>query len=198
MIKYTDKFIKPIIVLIFLISCSNAEDSFFDKLPDLNINTEIINSSEPIVNEEDNFDPLGVGCLIEFHSTPSEASEECKKYFEKKNNEAKLIDSSELTFSEVDAIRIQYLRCWSVPMGIPDNFAVKIKISLRQDGSLMKPPEVMDYQRMNDPSQKAFKAIAESALRAIIRCDPIKTPSIDKYEVWKTILFNFDTSEILR
>jgi len=145
------KYIKPIIILVLLISCSNAEDSFFDKLPDLNINTEIINSSET-------------------------------------------------TLSEEDAIRAQYLRCWSIPIEMPedDSLVVKVKISLRRDGSLMKPAEVIDHQRMNDPSQKHFRVLAESALRAVIRCDPIKTPSIDKYEDWKTLQLNFDPREILR
>ena len=145
------KYIEPILILVLLISCSNAEDIFFDKLLDLNINTEIINSSE-------------------------------------------------LTFSEVDAIRSQFMKCWSIPIGMPedDSLVVKVKISLRQDGSLMKPPEVTDHQRMNDPSQKYFKVIAESALRAVRRCDPIKTPSIERYEKWKTITLNFDPSEILR
>ena len=192
------KYIKPIIILVLLISCSNAEDSFFDKLPDLNKNSEIIDSSETTLSEEDKFDPSKIAELIDM-------AQDTKPIEITKDEEYESLDSTDtladkLTLNENDAIRAQYLRCWSIPIEMPedDSLVVKVKISLRRDGSLMKPAEVIDHQRMNDPSQKHFRVLAESALRAVIRCDPIKTPSIDKYEDWKTLQLNFDPREILR
>ena len=96
---------------------------------------------------------------------------------------------NKLTLSEEDAIRAQFMQCWSIPIGIPfdDTMIVKIKISLNTDGSLLEPPEVLQHERMNKPSEKYFRTLAESALRAVRRCDPIKAPDINRYESWKKI-----------
>ena len=103
-------------------------------------------------------------------------------------------------FYAEDAIRAQFMQCWSIPIGIPfdDTMIVKIKISLNTDGSLLEPPEVLQHERMNKPSEKDFRTLAESALRAVRRCDPIKAPDINRYESWKKIQLNFDPREILR
>ena len=105
-----------------------------------------------------------------------------------------------LTLSEEDAIRAQFMQCWSIPLGIPfdDTMIVKIKIFLDTDGSLARPPEVVQHERMNKPSEKYFRTLAESALRAVRRCDPIKVPDITRYDSWKNIQLNFDPREILR
>ena len=105
-----------------------------------------------------------------------------------------------LTLSEEDAIRAQFMQCWSIPLGIPydDTMVVKIKIFLNTDGSLLKPPEVVQHERMNKPSEKYFRTLAESALRAVRRCDPIKLPDPERYDNWKNLQLNFDPREILR
>ena len=92
------------------------------------------------------------------------------------------------------------MQCWSVPIGIPydETMIVKIKIYLNTDGSLLKPPVVVQHERMNKPSEKYFRTLAESALRAVRRCDPIKVPDIERYENWKDLQLNFDPREILR
>ena len=105
-----------------------------------------------------------------------------------------------LTLSEEDAIRAQFMQCWSIPLGIPydDTMIVKIKIYLNTDGSLLKTPEVVQHERMNKPSEKYFRTLAESALRAVRRCDPIKVPDVERYDNWKNLQLNFDPREILR
>ena len=45
---------------------------------------------------------------------------------------------------------------------------------------------------------KSLKILAESALRAVRRCDPIKVPDVERYENWKNLQLNFDPREILR
>ena len=105
-----------------------------------------------------------------------------------------------LTLSEEDAIRAQFMHCWTPPIGMPndDTMIVTIKILLNTDGSLQKPPEVIQHQRMNRPGENYFKALAESALRAVRKCDPIIVPEVDRYDSWKTLQLNFDPREILR
>ena len=103
-----------------------------------------------------------------------------------------------LTLSEEDALRAQIFGCWSVPLGLPYNedLLVRIKLSLKKDGTIMK-SEVLDHQRMNKPGQKFYKVLAESALRAVRSCQPLKVPPTG-YEKWKEIQLNFNPTEMLR
>ena len=39
--------------------------------------------------------------------------------------------------------------------------------------------EILDHQRMNKPGQKFYKVLAESALRAVRLCQPLKVPRQD-------------------
>ena len=103
-----------------------------------------------------------------------------------------------LTLSEEDALRAQIFGCWSVPLGLPydDNLLVRIKLKLKKDGTITK-SEILDHQRMNKPDQKFYKVLAESALRAVRLCQPLKVPPTG-YDKWKEIQLNFNPTEMLK
>ena len=103
-----------------------------------------------------------------------------------------------LTLSEEDALRAQIFGCWSVQLGLPydENLLVRIKLQLKKDGTIMK-SEILDHQRMNRPGQKFYKVLAESALRAVRLCQPLKVPPTG-YDKWKEIQLNFNPTEMLR
>ena len=103
-----------------------------------------------------------------------------------------------LTLSEEDALRAQIFGCWSVPLGLPydADLLVRIKLKLKIDGTIMK-SEILDHQRMNRPGQKFYKVLAESALRAVRLCQPLKVPPTG-YDKWKEIQLNFNPTEMLR
>ena len=103
-----------------------------------------------------------------------------------------------LSLSEEDALRAQIFGCWSVPLGLPydKNLLVRIKLKLKKDGTILK-SEILDHERMNRPNQKFYKILAESALRAIRICQPLKVPP-SGYEKWKDIQLNFDPTEMLK
>ena len=103
-----------------------------------------------------------------------------------------------LTLSEEDALRAQIFGCWSVPLGLPydEDFLVRIKLNLKKDGTILK-SEILDHQRMNRPGQKFYKVLAESALRAVRLCQPLKVPPTG-YDKWKEIQLNFNPTEMLR
>ncbi len=103
-----------------------------------------------------------------------------------------------LTLSEEDALRAQIFGCWSVPLGLPydEDLLVRIKLELKQDGTIMK-SEILDHQRMNRPGQKFYKVLAESALRAVRLCQPLKVPPTG-YDKWKNIQLNFNPTEMLK
>ena len=74
-------------------------------------------------------------------------------------------------------------------MGLPydEDLLVRIKLELKQDGTIMK-SEILDHQRMNKPGQKFYKVLAESALRAVRLCQPLKVPptgyeKMEKYPI---------------
>jgi len=92
-----------------------------------------------------------------------------------------------LTLSEEDALRVQIFGCWSVPLGLPydQDLLVRIKLQLKKDGTIMK-SEILDHERMNRPGQKFYKVLAESALRAVRLCQPLKVPPTG-YEKWREL-----------
>ena len=103
-----------------------------------------------------------------------------------------------LTLSEEDALRAQIFGCWTVPLGLPynDSLLVRIKLELKQDGTISK-SEILDHERMNKPGQKFYKVLAESALRAVRICQPLRVPQTG-YDKWKTIQLNFNPMEMLK
>jgi hypothetical protein len=106
--------------------------------------------------------------------------------------------ASGLTLSQEDALRAQIFGCWSVPLGLPydKDLLVRIKLSLKKDGTITK-SEILDHQRMNRPGQKFYKVLAESALRAVRLCQPLKVPPTG-YDKWKEIQLNFNPTEMLK
>ena len=103
-----------------------------------------------------------------------------------------------LSLSQEDALRAQIFGCWSVPLGLPydEDLLVRIKLQLKKDGTIMK-SEILDHQRMNKPGQKFYKVLAESALRAVRLCQPLKVPPTG-YDKWKDLQLNFNPTEMLK
>ena len=103
-----------------------------------------------------------------------------------------------LTLSQEDALRAQIFGCWSVPLGLPydQNLLVRIKLQLKKDGTILK-SEILDHERMNRPGQKFYKVLAESALRAVRLCQPLKVPPTG-YDKWKDLQLNFNPTEMLK
>ncbi len=103
-----------------------------------------------------------------------------------------------LTLSEEDALKAQIFGCWSVPLGLPydQNLLVRVKLQLKKDGTIIK-SEILDHERMNRPGQKFYKVLAESALRAVRLCQPLKVPPTG-YDKWKDLQLNFNPTEMLK
>ena len=85
-----------------------------------------------------------------------------------------------------------------IPIGIPyeDDLIVKIKLHLDPDGTVSD-IEVLDHARMNKPGQNSFKILAESAVRAVRNCQPLKVPR-SGYDKWKVLQLNFDAREMVQ
>ena len=142
------------------------------------------------------FDPNNIAALID--KSKEETSETTNKTDKVTQSNQKNITTSVLTLSEEDALKAQIFGCWSIPLGLPynENLLVRIKLSLKPDGTVIN-SEILDHARMNKPGQGFYKVLAESALRAIRLCQPLRVPSTG-YERWKDLQLNFDAREMLK
>jgi len=126
-----------------------------------------------------------------------ESAEVVQKNNQVTQDQVRNIENTGLTLSEEDALKAQIFGCWSIPLGLPynENLLVRIKLELKPDGSITK-TEILDHARMNKPGQGFYKVLAESALRAVKMCQPLRVPSTG-YERWKELQLNFDAREML-
>ena len=145
--------------------------------------------------KKDLFDPNNIAALID--KSKVDSAEVIKKNNEITQDKDRNVETSGLTLSEEDALKAQIFGCWSIPLGLPYNedLLVRIKLKLEPDGSVAK-TEILDHARMNKPGQGFYKVLAESALRAVKLCQPLRVPSTG-YERWKELQLNFDAREML-
>ena len=145
--------------------------------------------------KKDLFDPNNIAALID--KSKEETAEIVKTNNDVTQDQVRNIENSKLTLSEEDALKAQIFGCWSIPLGLPynENLLVRIKLKLKPDGTVIK-SEILDHARMNKPGQGFYKVLAESALRAVKLCQPLRVPTTG-YEKWKDLQLNFDAREML-
>jgi len=168
------------------------------KIKDKKQNPEKIDNEVKQVSEfekDELFDPSNIAALID--KSKVESAEVTDKTDKITQDQEKNIDFAGLSLSEEDALKAQIFGCWSIPLGLPydQNLLVRIKLQLKPDGSIIR-SEILDHARMNKPGQGFYKVLAESALRAIKLCQPLRVPSTG-YEKWKDLQLNFDAREML-
>ena len=157
------------------------------------IDDEIKQVSE--FEKDEMFDPSKIAALID--KSKEEIAETTKKSNKITQSEDSSMNLSGLSLNEEDALKAQIFGCWSIPLGLPynENLLVRIKLKLKPDGSVIK-TEILDHARMNKPGQGFYKVLAESALRAVQLCQPLRVPTTG-YERWKDLQLNFDAREML-
>ena len=157
------------------------------------IETEIKQVSE--FEKDEIFDPNKIAALID--KSKEKLAETTKTTNKVTQSNTKNVERTGLTLSEEDALKAQIFGCWSIPLGLPynENLLVRIKLRLKPDGTVIK-TEILDHARMNKPGQGFYKVLAESALRAVRLCQPLRVPSAG-YERWKDLQLNFDAKEML-
>jgi hypothetical protein len=99
------------------------------------------------------------------------------------------IGEAKLSIGEIDALRRQIGGCWTLPAGIDgiEDMVVRLRIQVRPDRTVQI-VTIEDQARLSrDP---IFRAVAESARRAVDRCSPLDLPA-DKYALWRDIVTNF-------
>ena len=102
--------------------------------------------------------------------------------------------SAQLSQSEIDALKARLSQCWNPPAGINanSNIYVSLRVLMRQDGSLAAPPVVVE----GSPSALG-PALAESAKRALLQCQPFTMLRPEHYDQWKDLQLDFNPHELL-
>ena len=161
-------------------------------------NPEVVDNEVKQVSEfekDELFDPNNIAALID--KSKEETAETIKKNDKVTQDQKRNVENVGLSLSEEDALKAQIFGCWSIPLGLPynENLLVRIKLQLKRDGTVAK-SEIIDHARMNKPGQGFYKVLAESALRAVKLCQPLRVPTTG-YERWKELQLNFDAREML-
>ena len=102
-------------------------------------------------------------------------------------------NASVLSQSEIDALRRRLAECWNPPVGASNapNLKVVMRVLFKQDGSVANQPVLVAG------TASAFgPAMAESAKRAILTCQPFKMLRPENYELWKDIEITFDPKDM--
>lgn len=88
----------------------------------------------------------------------------------------------------------QYKRCWNyVGLG-GQKYVPEIHVQYAEDGALIGQPSLL-----NPPSDPALRGLAESAVRAVRRCNPLRIPAQFQpyYDQWKGRIVRFDPEDML-
>jgi hypothetical protein len=95
------------------------------------------------------------------------------------------LGQTRLSNGEIDALRRQIANCWMLPVGMEgiEDMVVQLRVQTQPDG-VVQHVVIMDQIRLDqDPK---FRAVAQSALRAVERCSPLQLPP-DKYAAWREL-----------
>jgi outer membrane biosynthesis protein TonB len=104
-------------------------------------------------------------------------------------------NAAQLSQSELDALRARLQQCWSPPVGAAAvaNLKVVLRVLFRPDGSIAAPPELVA-----GTNSSFGPALAESAKRALLTCQPFNMLKREHYEQWKDIEITFDPRDMFR
>ena len=89
----------------------------------------------------------------------------------------------------------QYRHCWNfIGMAGQEKYVPEIHVQYAQDGGLIGEPKLL-----NPPSDPNLRALADSALRAVRRCNPMRIPAQYQpyYDQWKGRIVRFDPEDML-
>ena len=102
--------------------------------------------------------------------------------------------AAQLSQNEIDALRRRLGQCWNPPVGAADGGRLKvvIRVQFKPDGSVASQPALVAAT----PSPYG-PAMADSAKRAILTCQPFTMLRRETYDQWKDIEITFDPREML-
>jgi len=146
------------------------------------------------------FNPNDIKKLLESKEKPAQAASTGQQVNKTASLGSATATGQKLNPSQKDQIgsiiKDQLAQCWSPPAGVSDGASLKpvVRVSLLPDGTVTGSPSIA-----NEQSSPAFRAMADSALRAVRKCSPFKIPAqfAPFYNDWKDWTVTFDPKEML-
>lgn len=101
---------------------------------------------------------------------------------------------AQMSQSEIDALRARISSCWSPPPGIDANSKVYVvlRVLFKPNGSLVQEPVLVEAT-----ASTLGPALADSAKRALLLCQPFTMLRPEHYDQWKDLELKFDPHELL-
>ena len=102
--------------------------------------------------------------------------------------------AAQLSQTELDALRKRLAQCWSPPVGAADARGVQVvlRVLFRPDGSLASQPQLVAAPA----SASLGPAMAESAKRALLTCQPFTMLKPEHYKQWQDMEITFDPRDM--
>jgi len=102
--------------------------------------------------------------------------------------------TAQMSQSEIDALRARISSCWSPPPGIDANSRIYVvfRVLFKPDGSIGTDPVLVEGS-----ASALGPALAESAKRALLLCQPFTMLKPEHYDQWKDLELKFDPHELL-
>jgi len=98
-------------------------------------------------------------------------------------------------WGQLDGLLVgQYKKCWSyLGLNGSDQYFPEIQVEFTPDGALAARPVLR-----NPPNDPNMRSLADSALRAVQECNPLKIPPqyAPYYDEWKSRIVRFDPDEM--
>jgi colicin import membrane protein len=102
--------------------------------------------------------------------------------------------SAQMSQSEIDALRARISSCWSPPQGVDINSKVYVvlRVLFKPDRTLVQEPVLVEAT-----ASPLGPALAASAKRALLSCQPFTMLRPEHYDQWKDLELKFDPKELL-
>jgi colicin import membrane protein len=155
-------------------------------------------SSEEAANPQQKFDPGDIAKFLnkEAPQRKQASGHDLSQVASLGSPAASAAKMSPSLWDQLDGLlQEQYKRCWNFAgLGGQQKYIPEIHVEYSQDGSLIGQPVLL-----NAPSDPNLRVLAESAMRAVRRCDPLRIPSQYQiyYDQWKGRIVRFDPEEML-
>ncbi|OFW81425.1 MAG: hypothetical protein A2887_03895 [Alphaproteobacteria bacterium RIFCSPLOWO2_01_FULL_40_26] len=112
---------------------------------------------------------------------------------------ANSLENMDLSAREKFNIHLQLKRCFRRAIDetkLSSKMKVIIKVIISQDGYIGSDiDELIDVKRYNNPQEINYKIAIDNVKRALNLCSPLRNLPLDKYDVWREAILEFDEEE---
>lgn len=156
---------------------------------------KLINENEDEKQEDKNRQEKILGSIKQSEQN-QEASSDKNQNKIRASDLANSLENIDLSAREKFNIQSQLKRCYRRAIDetkLDSKFSLVIKVQISEDGYLdSNLDELLDMKRYNDPQETAYKITVDNVRRALDLCSPLRNLPLDKYEIWKEVVLDFN------